>query len=119
MIKNIGHKKLHDVNRNIISSSLSGKIDKYDYLTSEEILPSGPSKIIEQAKSPYSPLGKTYEKQRQLNIRGKPSQSFTGLNFANKEALPKQDLISDKKIYPKILDELKRVEEDSLQRIKR
>ena len=34
------------------------------------------------------------------------------MNFANKEALPKQDLISDKKTYPKILDELKRVEEE-------
>ena len=31
-----------------ISASLSVKIDKYEYLTDEEILPSGPSQIIQQ-----------------------------------------------------------------------
>lgn len=71
MIKNIGHKKLHDVNRNIISSSLSGKIDKYDYLTSEEILPSSPSKIIEQAKSPIFSSGKNIWKTKTIKHQGK------------------------------------------------
>ena len=32
-------------------------------LSGKEILPSGQSRIIEQAKSTYSPLGKTFEKQ--------------------------------------------------------
>ena len=32
------------------------KIDKYEYLTSEEILPFDQSKIIEQPKFTYSPL---------------------------------------------------------------
>ena len=41
----------------------SGKIDKYDYLTGEEILPPDQSTIIEQAKFTYSPLGKVFEKQ--------------------------------------------------------
>ena len=40
-----------------------GKIDKYEYITGEEILPSGESRIIEQAKSTYSPLDKAFEKQ--------------------------------------------------------
>ena len=42
---------------------LSGKIDKYDYFTGEEILPSGQSRMIEQAKFAYSPLEKVLEKQ--------------------------------------------------------
>ena len=41
-----------------ISALSSGKNDKYEYLTSEEILPSNQKQIIEQAKCTYSPLGK-------------------------------------------------------------
>ena len=39
------------------------KVDKYEYLTGEEILPSNQKQIIEQAKFTYSPLGKAFEKQ--------------------------------------------------------
>ena len=46
-----------------ISALSSGKIDKYEYLTGEEILPSDQSRIIELAKSTHSPLGKAFEKQ--------------------------------------------------------
>ena len=46
------------------TSALSSvKIDKYEHLTGEEILPSNQKKIIEQAKFTYSPLGKAFEKQ--------------------------------------------------------
>ena len=38
-------------------------IDKYEYLTSEEILPSHQSRIIEQSKFAYSPIGKAFEKK--------------------------------------------------------
>ena len=41
----------------------SGKINKYEYLTGNEILPSNQQQIIEQAKFTYSPLGKAFEKQ--------------------------------------------------------
>ena len=55
----------YDINREAvkISALSSGKINKYEYLTSEEILPSNQSQIIEQAKFSYSPVGKTFEKQ--------------------------------------------------------
>ena len=55
----------YDINREAtkISALLSGKIDKYEYLTGEEILPSTQQQIIEQAKFTYSPLGKAFEKQ--------------------------------------------------------
>ena len=45
-----------------MSALSSGKVDKYEYLTGEEILPYQ-QQIIEQAKFTYSPLGKAFEKQ--------------------------------------------------------
>ena len=41
----------------------TGIIDKFEYLTGEEILSINQSQIIEHAKFTYSPLGKTVEKQ--------------------------------------------------------
>ena len=55
----------YDINREtakILALSL-GKIQKYEYLTGEDILPSNQQQIIEQAKFTYSPLGKAFEKQ--------------------------------------------------------
>ena len=46
-----------------ISVLSPGKIDKYEYLTGEEILPSNKQQIIEQAKFTYSPFGKAFQKQ--------------------------------------------------------
>ena len=42
---------------------MSGKINKYECLTGEEILPFNQKQIIEQAKFTYSPFGKAFEKQ--------------------------------------------------------
>ena len=55
----------YDINREAaqISALLSGKIDKYEYLTRKEVLPSNQQQIIEQAKVTYSLLGKAFEKQ--------------------------------------------------------
>ena len=55
----------YDINRETtkMSALSSGKIDKYEYLTGEEILPSNQQQIIEQAKFTYCPLGKTFEKK--------------------------------------------------------
>ena len=46
-----------------ISALSSGKIDKYEYLTVEEILPSNQRQIIKQDKFAYSPLGKAFKNQ--------------------------------------------------------
>ena len=50
----------YDSNREVtkMSALSSGKIDKYEYLTGEEILPSDQSRIIAQAKFTYCPLAK-------------------------------------------------------------
>ena len=55
----------YDINRKAakISALSSGEINRYEYLTGEEILPSNQQQIIEQAKFAYSPLGKAFEKQ--------------------------------------------------------
>ena len=45
-----------------ISALSSGEIDKYEYLTSEELLPSDQRRMIEQAKFTDFPLRKTFEK---------------------------------------------------------
>ena len=54
-----------DINRKAakISALLSNKLNKHEYLTGEEILPSNQKQMIEQAKFTYSPLGKAFEKQ--------------------------------------------------------
>ena len=62
-IKN--EKLQYDINRQAakISALSSDQIDKYEYLTGEEILRSDQSRIIDQARFTYSPLGKVFEKQ--------------------------------------------------------
>ena len=66
----------YDINREAakISALSSGKIDKYEYLTGEEILPSNQQQIIKQAKFTYSPweMEKLLKnKQKQLKIKEK------------------------------------------------
>ena len=46
-----------------ISALSSGKIHKYEYFMSEDVLPFNQQQIIEQAKFTYSLLGKDFEKQ--------------------------------------------------------
>ena len=60
----------YDINKEAakISALLSGKLDKCEYLTSKEILPSNQKKKKkkkkkEKAKFAYSPLGNTFETQ--------------------------------------------------------
>ena len=63
-----------------ISALLSARIDKYEYLAGEEILPSNQRQIIEQDMFSYSSLGKVFEKQTEKQVGAtKP------LNFCNKE----------------------------------
>ena len=59
----------YDINREAakISALSSDKINKYEYLTGEEILSSNQKQIIEQAKFTYSPLEKALEKQTKIN----------------------------------------------------
>ena len=46
-----------------ISVLSSGKIDKYEYLTGEEMLPPQQLRIIQEAKFTYCALGKAFENE--------------------------------------------------------
>ena len=59
-IKKIRYEKLQfDINK----KAVLGKIDKYEYLTGEEILSSDQIKTVEQVQFTYFPLGNVFEKQ--------------------------------------------------------
>ena len=62
----------YSINREVakISALSSGEIDKYEFLTSEEIFPSEQSRIIEQVKFTYSPLGEALEKLKTIEDQG-------------------------------------------------
>ena len=67
----IRDKKLqYDINREAakISALSSSKIEKYEYLTGEQILSSNQRQIIEQARFAYTPLGKAFEKQTEKQV---------------------------------------------------
>ena len=67
----------YDINREDekISAILSGKIDNYQNLTGEEILPSNQQKIIEKVKFIYSKLREAFEKQtKRIKDQGKKQE---------------------------------------------
>ena len=58
-----------------ISALSSRKIDKCEYLTGEEILPSNQRQIIKQVELAYSPLRKDFEKKKKrLKIKEKKNK---------------------------------------------
>ena len=62
-------RRQYNINRKAakISALSSGKIDKYEYLTGEEIVPFNQRQIIKQAKFAYSILEKAFQnKQKRL-----------------------------------------------------
>ena len=111
----IDEKLQYDINREAakISALSSGKIDKYEYLTGEEILPSNQQQIIEQAKFTYSPLGKAFEKQiKTIQGQGEKQikaiqdkQLVNNVDYKDKLLLSKEREIF-KDIYNKRLDKI-------------
>ena len=91
----IRDKKLqYNINREAakIPASSSDKIHNYEYLTSEDILPSNQQQIIEQAKFTYSRLGKAFEKQVEaLNDLKSDNKKFT-----IEDVIPKSAFANDK-----------------------
>ena len=109
-------KPKYDINREAVKMSAlsSGKVDKYDYLTSEEILPSNQQQIIEQAKFTYSPLGKAFEKQiKTIEDQGQKQAEALNTLKSNDEltiedVIPKSPLNNDE--AGKELDKIKEIE---------
>ena len=111
----------YDINREAtkISALSSGKLDKYEYLNGEEILPSNQQQIIQQAKFNYSPIGKALEKQRktiedQEEKQVKAIQDNKQLVNINKDDYKDKLLLSKereifKDIFNKRLDKIEEV----------
>ena len=91
---NVRDEKLqYNINREAtkILTLSSGKIDKYEYLAAEEILPSNQRQIREQAGFTYSPLGEAFEKQtKTIETQGrKQIDAITNQN----ERLPNREIL--------------------------
>ena len=102
----------YDINREAakISALSSGKLDKYEYLTGEEILPSNQQQIIQQDKFNYSPLGKALEKQVKT-IKDQGEKQADALKTSYKKLPSIKDFIPTEKFNPEIIAEIKRIEE--------
>ena len=116
----------YDINREAakISALSSGKLDKYEYLTGEEILPSNQQQNIEQAKFTYSPLGKAFKKQtKTIEDQGKKQvkaiQDNKQLVNINKDDDYKDKLLLSKEIkifkdiYNKRLDKIEEINNET------
>ena len=110
----------YDINREAtkISALSSGKLDKYEYLTGEEILPSNQQQIIQQAKFTYFPLEKVLEKQvKTIKDQGKEQvkaiQDNKQLVSINKDDYKDKLLLSkEREIFKDISNkELNKIEE--------
>ena len=113
----------YDINREAakISALSSGKTDKYEYLTGEEILPSNQQQIIEQAKFTYSPLGNAFGKQiKTIKNQGeKQVEALENLQYHKKQLandcedklLHLKEWQIFKNIYNKRLDKIKELTE--------
>ena len=102
----------YDINREAakISALSSGKLDKYEYLTGEEILPSNLQQIIQQAKFNYSPLGKAIKKQIKT-IEDQGEKQIDTLKTSYKQLPSIKDFVPTEKFNPEIIAEIKRTEE--------
>ena len=104
----------YDINREAakISALSSGKLDKYEYLTGEEISPSN-QQIIQQAKFNYSPLGKAIDKQiKTIKDQGeKQVVALESLKDSDKKLTPIKDFIPTGNLNTEIINEVKRIEE--------
>ena len=101
------------INREAANISLlsSRKIDKYEYLTGEKILPPDQRRVIKQAKFAYSPLRKAFEKEIKTNEdKGKKQIKATedhGKQLTKSSELIKKDFNIDRGSIP--LDEEKNI----------
>ena len=96
-----------------ISALSSGKLDKYEYFTGEEILPSNQQQIIQQAKFNYSPLGKAIEEQiKTIKDQGeKQVVTLESLKASDKKLPAIKDFIPTENLNPEIINEIKKIEE--------
>ena len=69
-----------------------GKIDKYEYVTGEEILPSDQKRVIEQAKFTYSLLRKAFKEQTKT-IEDQGKKQIKALEDHGKQLIESNEFI--------------------------
>ena len=89
-----------------LSALSSGKIDKYEYLTGEEILPPQQHRIIQEAKFTYI-FGKALEKQR-VRIEKHSEKPFhnKSLESRDKKSSSIKMFVSERMRDPEIMKKL-------------
>ena len=95
-----------------ISTLASGKFDKFEFLTDEEILPFDQSRIIKQAKFTYSPVSKAFEKQvKTIEDQGiKQVEALKALKPEENQGLKSIEGLSSKKMrYNEIKNEIDKI----------
>ena len=107
----------YNINRKAakLSAFSSGKLDKYENLTGEDILPSTQQQIIEQTKFTFSPLGRAFDKQiKTIEDQGKKQvNALNTLKSDNKITIKKYTydpnhspfISKQKQIFNKLVDE--------------
>ena len=99
----------YDINREAskISALSSVNIQKYEYLTGEDILPFNQQQIIEHAKFTYSPLGKAFEKQiKTIEDQGKKQIDALENLKSKQETKPIEDKSNNQSRAKVIFNEL-------------
>ena len=81
-------------------------MDKYEYLTGEEILFHDQRRVIEQAAFAYSPLGQAFERKKKKQKNWRPRKKQVE---ALKALIEEEELESIEGIFPKNMrtDEIK------------
>ena len=118
--QNRDEKLQYDINRKAakISALSSGKIDEYEYLTGEDILPSNQQQIIEQAKFSYSPLGKAFEKQTKA-IEDQGEKQIKAIQDNKKQLVNTQELTVKDIIPENIMSDEAKKEMDKIIKIEK
>ena len=105
----------YDINREAakISTLSSGKIDKYQYLTGEEILPSNQRQIIEQTELTHSSLGKAFEKQTKT-IEEQGRKQIDAITNQKKRLVFLTNQDDHRDIYKEIFDKIVKEKHDRI-----
>ena len=91
-----------------ISASSSGKINKYEYLSGKEILPSDQRNLVEQAKFTYFSFGKALKKQtKTIKDQGEKQVKAHGKQLVESNEIVKREFNIDRDSVP--LEEQKKI----------
>ena len=97
----------HDMNIEAakLSALSSGRNDKHEYLTGDEVLKSDQRRIIEQAKLTYSCLGKAFEKETKT-VEEQGKRQIDAITNQNKRLYTLTNKDDHKSFYEKIFQKL-------------